>query len=140
MVQCAIACCTSSDREKGKDYHVNLFRVPSLPKPAACRGKDRVHREKKSNIKKCQHEAWMSAINRGYEDNAPKPTENAVCRICTHHFHPSVIQCDDNGSYRLKNGAAPTLNLSKFSMVNECYNEKSIAKNSWHTRGFTICA
>ena len=47
MVQCAIACCTSSDREKGKDYHANLFRVPSLPKPAVYKGKDRAYREKK---------------------------------------------------------------------------------------------
>ena len=71
----------------------------------------------------------MLAINQGYEGNAPEPPENSDCRICIYHFHSSVINCDDNGIYSLKNGAAPTLNLSKFSMENESYKEeKSLSR------------
>ena len=72
MVQYAIAHCTSSNRKKHKEQYVCLFSVPSMPKPAVYKGKHHIYREKKSRIKKCQHEAWMLAINRGYEGNAPE--------------------------------------------------------------------
>ena len=95
-----------------------------MPKPSAHKGKHGMRREKKSNIKKCQHGAWVSDANRGCEGGAPKTSENHEHRTCVCLFYPSVMQCDNNGKHSLKNGASPTLNLSKFSIENETFNEE----------------
>ena len=116
MVQCSIANCKSSCRSGYEGGKMVFFKVPSKPQTVLHKGSKREHREKSSAIKQCQHDAWMLAVNRGYQDQHFKEADNGNVRICIHHFHPSVITMDENGKHRLKPGAAPTLYLTPFSM------------------------
>ena len=123
MVQCIIAYCNSSCRHDYKDRKMVFFSVPSEPKGKKRRGKDGEYHNRLMNIKRCQHEAWMLAVNRGYGNNVTHCANDKNVRICIHHFHPSVYTCNDNGKYTLKIGAAPTMYLNKFGMDNDAYKE-----------------
>ena len=71
----------------------------------------------------------MLAISKGYENGVPNYTGFCNISTCSHHFHPSVIQCDENGSCTLKTGASPTLHLTRFAMENEnSKEEKSLSR------------
>ena len=128
MVHCSIAHCTSN---QGYVYTVRsmvFFMLPSKPTERAYRGKDK-HRTWFNNVKKCQHEAWMSAINRGYENgNYLGCADIRNIRICIHHFHSSVINVTSN-ECTLKIGAAPTMCLTQFSLENDiCKEEKTLQR------------
>ena len=73
-----------------------------------------MHKDKISDIKQCQHDTWMLAVNRGYPEPLFKDADNCNVRIYINHFHPSIIVIDENGKHRLKTGAAPTVYLSTF--------------------------
>ena len=123
MVQCSIACCRSKCRHSFEGRKMVFFSVPPEPKGKKRRGKDGEHSNKLSNIKKCQHAAWMFVVNRGYGNNFIDCANDKNVRICIHHFHPSAHTCDDNGKHTLRIGAAPTMHLSKFSMENDVCKE-----------------
>ena len=53
-------------------------------------------------MKNAQHEAWMAATNKGYENGPPKFSDARNIRACINHFHPSVMQRDNNRNYGLK--------------------------------------
>ena len=65
----------------------------------------------------------MKAIGLGYGDAFTKYSDTRNIRICINHFHPSMIVLNSNGKPSLKVGAAPTINLTKFSMENENFKE-----------------
>ena len=46
-----------------------FFNVPQKPKPTSYKGKDKAYRNAISNIKRCQHEAWISAIKKGHKED-----------------------------------------------------------------------
>ena len=60
----------------------------------------------------------------GCENNNIKCPVNSPPRTCIHHFHPSVVTCDDNGKHTLMVGAAPTMCSCKFAMENDAYKEE----------------
>ena len=123
MVQCSIACCRCKCRHSFEGRKMVFFSVPPEPKGKKRRGKDGEYSNKLSNIKKCQHAAWMFVINRGLGNNFIDCANDKNVRICILHFHPSVHTCDDNGKHTLKIGSAPTMCLSKFSMENDAHKE-----------------
>ena len=123
MVQCAIACCTSSHRHKYKDDSMIFFSVPKMPGSRKYRSERDKHRVCLNNIKTKQHEAWMSIINSGYPSNTKSANDIRNTRICIKHFHPSVLCLDANSKHKLKLGASPTLLLTKFSVENENFSE-----------------
>ena len=93
--------------------------MPSKPKTVVHWGASKEHREKSSAMKRCQHYAWMLAVNRGHPDHFFREADDGNVRICIHYFHPSITTIDENGKHRLKTGAAPTICLSLFSVQNE---------------------
>ena len=101
-------------------------------------GKGKEHRTKLKNIKNCQHDAWISAVSRGYEGGCSEYSDTNPNRLCIHHFHPSAIEYDKNGKCRLKTGAAPTLNMTKFSMENENFKEEKYFNDCWSRGRFTM--
>ena len=100
-----------------------LWAVPAMPKEQIYIGAMRKLQEKKNNIKRCQHDAWMKAISLGYGGACTRYSDAQNMRICIHHFHPSVIVLSSDGKPSLKVGAAPTMNLTKFSMENNNFKE-----------------
>ena len=128
MVHCSIAHYTSNQSHVYKGRSMVFFMLPSKPTERAYRGKDK-HRNWYNNVKKCQYEAWITDINRGYENgNYLGCADIKNIRICIHHFHPSVINVSSN-EYTLKIGAAPTMCLTQFSLENDiCKEEKTLQR------------
>ena len=118
VLRCIIPGCPSHN-DKNKPV---LWAVPAMPKEQIYIGAMRKLQEKKNNIKRCQHDAWTKAISLGYGEFT-KYSDTRNMRICINHFHPSVIDLSSDGKPRLKVGAAPTMNLTKFSMENENFKE-----------------
>ena len=85
MVQCSIANCKSKCGYGYEGGKIVFFKVPSKPKTVLCRGASKEHREKSSSIKQCQHDAWMLAVNRGYQDQHFKEADDGNVRICICH-------------------------------------------------------
>ena len=125
MVQCSIPCGTSSCRQLYNDCKIVFFAITSISKAIVFKCKYRTYTKRKNNIKKCQNESWIAAISRGNTDGVCEHYDCPNIRTFIHHFHPSVIQCDDNGEYILKVGASPTLYLKKFAMDNERFKEET---------------
>ena len=123
MVQCRIACCTSSDRHKFNNENMVFFTVPVMRKKVVRYGKEGLYESKKNNVKICQHQAWMHAITKGYTNGRPECSHKNNMRICICHFHPSVIFKNSDGKYQLRTGASPTMCLTKFSMENDNFKE-----------------
>ena len=119
VLQCIISGCLSHN-DKNKPA---LWGVPAMPKEQVYIGAMRELQEKKNNVKRCQHDAWMKAISLGYGGASTEHDDARNMRICINHFHPSVIDFSSDGKTRLKVGAAPTMNLTKFSMENENFKE-----------------
>ena len=65
----------------------------------------------------------MKAISSGYGGTCARYSDAHNMRTCIHHFHPSVIVLSSDGKPSLKVGAAPTVNLTKFSMENANFKE-----------------
>ena len=105
------------------------FKVPAKREQVVHKGKDWEHHSKKSNVKNCQHEAWMNAITKGYTTGSPDCSDSKNMRTCTCHFHPSVVFQNSDGKHELKTGASPTMCLTKFSMENDnSKEEKSLPR------------
>ena len=99
------------------------FTVPTKPITKLYRGKDSEYKNKKNNIKLCQHKAWMDDIIRGYENGRKEHSHARNVRLCIHHFHPSVIYRKYDGKHELKIGASPAVCLTKFSFDNDNHKE-----------------
>ena len=123
MVQCAIACCTCSCRQKYKDEKMVFFALPAKPGNIKYTTKRDQHRASLNRIRTKQHEAWMNVINSGYANNIKTIKDMRNVRICIKHFRPSVLCLDTNNKHKLKLGASPTLLLTKFSLENEKFSE-----------------
>ena len=122
MVHCIIAHCTSHQSHVHNGRSMVFFMLPVKPTERVYR-KDK-HRNWYNNVKKCQCEAWITAINRGYENgNYLGCADVYNIRICIHHFHPSVINFSSN-ECALKIGAAPTMCLTQFSLENDIFKEE----------------
>ena len=65
----------------------------------------------------------MCVINHGCANGSVGCSDNARCRMCLHHFYPSVITCDSNDLRQLNIGAAPTVCLSQHAVENELHKE-----------------
>ena len=124
MAQCSVACCKSSYRYYFNDHKMAFFTVPSQRTTNSHRGKDSLCKNKKMNIKNCQHKAWIDAIDRGYENGHPDCSDarNVRARAC--HFHPSMLLRDSEVKHELKIGASPAMHLTKFSIENDDFKEK----------------
>ena len=96
-----------------------FFNVPPNPKPTAYKGKDKPCRTAMSNIKRHQHKAWVSAINKSHPEGNFVCSDTCNTRLCMHHFHPSVIQLENSDKHTLKTGAVPTMYLTKISFQND---------------------
>ena len=66
MVQCRIACCTSSFRKKCKDGKMTFFTLLKKRKSLLHSVKRDEYRNSQINIKSKQHDAWIDIINSGY--------------------------------------------------------------------------
>ena len=124
MTQCRIASCTSSDSYKFNGQNMAFFKVPAKRTSNSYRGKDSQYKNSKNNVKNCQHHAWMNAIAKGCKDGVPKCEDEKNMRICICHFHPSVACQNSSGKCMLKNGASPTMCMTKFSKENGKYTEE----------------
>ena len=96
-----------------------FFTAPAKPAIRSYYGKDSECRNKKNNITLCQNEAWMDAINRGYENGRTGCSHARNIRLCIHYFHPRVIHHNSDGKHELKIGASPAMCLTKFSVDND---------------------
>jgi len=124
MVQCSIACCTSSYRHEYKDNKMVFFSLPKQPTQKLYTKKYQQHRNSLNRIRTEQRKAWINVIQSTYKNNKEiNDIDNNNIRICVKHFHSSVLNIDSNGKHTLKIGACPTLFLTKFSQSNEKFNE-----------------
>lgn len=131
MVCCSISCCKSNSSNKFNGRKMVFFSVPSKPKPTVYRGKDKAYRTALSNIKTCQHEACVSAINKSHPKGNFKYSDVSTARICIYHFHPSLIKYDEKkNKYTLNIGAAPTIKLTYFSLHNHDFQENKGMKRT----------
>ena len=75
----------------------------------------------------------MDAIKRGYEIGHQyfSDARNVRARVC--HFHPSVVLCNSEGKYELKIGASTAINLTKFSIENDNFEEETLPRSSGST-------
>ena len=129
MTQCCIASCASSDSYKFNGQNMAFFKVPVKRAFNSYRGEDSQYKISKNNVKNCQHHAWMNAIAKGCKDGIPKCEDEKNMRICICHFHPSVVHQNSSGKCMLKNGALPTMRMTKFSKENgKCAEESSLPR------------
>ena len=106
-----------------------FFKVPVKRAFNSYRGEDSQYKISKNNVKNCQHHAWMNAIAKGCKDGIPKCEDEKNMRICICHFHPSVVHQNSSGKCMLKNGALPTMRMTKFSKENgKCAEESSLPR------------
>lgn len=123
MVQCSIANCSSNCSQKYKEQRMTFFALPSKRKETKYRGK-KAYRNALNRIVNAQNDAWMKAINLGYQDGYILPSNNYNIRLCVWHFHPSTLQWDEKSHCTLKLGASPTVYLTKFAMENDEFKEE----------------
>ena len=93
MVQCSIACCTSTFRQTHNGNKMKIFIVP-YKRTKTCMGEDSPYGNSVNNAINRQHEAWMLTINRGCNDETTKISNDKNTRICIKHFHSSVVLYD----------------------------------------------
>jgi len=124
MVCCSVSCCASNSYQNFKNRKMVFFNVPPNPKPTIYEGKHKAYRTAMSNIKRNQHKAWVSAINKSHPEGNFTCSDTYNTRLCLHHFHPSVIYVENSDKYTLKIGAAPTMYLTKLSFQNDNFKEE----------------
>ena len=76
-----------------------FFTLPKKPKSPPYSTKRDAYRNRQNNVKSQQHDAWMDIINSGYGNSKNINTyKHHNIRTCIYHFHPSVINCNDNNN------------------------------------------
>ena len=76
-----------------------FFTLLKKPKSPPCSRKRDACRNRQNNVKSQQHDAWMDIINSGYGNSKKINTyKHHNIRTCIYHFHPSVINCNDNNN------------------------------------------
>ena len=80
MVQCSIANCSSNCSQKYKEQRMTFFALPSKRKETKYRGK-KAYRNALNRIVNAQNDAWMKAINLGYQDGYILPSNNYNIRL-----------------------------------------------------------
>ena len=129
MVSCSVNGCMSNHHTICNQKPIQFFTIPSIKKiQTTKRGTEGRIRNEKIVIINKQHEAWLHALKNS-QNNKLKYQKNA--KVCSKHFHPSVLQRNTSkNSILLKIGACPALNLVTFSQHNSNYNDNKLLPRS----------
>ncbi len=101
MVSCTVALCKSRENEVHNGRTVAFFHIPVYkPLPRNRSGKAAAQARRKAEIRNMMHMKWREACFRQFEPTVTQSSKEVEkeywtnckqLRICSKHFHPTVL-------------------------------------------------